>query len=236
MEIKLESPKILLSTTLLVTFLSLALTQASAQVLYDNGAPALGSPNGVGFYADTNSPVETEVGDVFTAPTSGTAAVINFSGIYYGYGAPGTLTPTTTDSFLISLYALAPGAAPSTADTPITSTVSDLTRTFLGLGNSKYIFSFSGVLDTPLTLTAGSTYYLGISDTTSPYEDFAVSATATPTSSTGYAIPAGATDFGAEGSAPLSFSLATPEPKAWALGIMGIIALCVAGSRLRRTL
>src|SRR5476651_1356600 len=89
----------------------------NAQVLYDNGAAAIGSA-GLGFDADTNAFDQTEIGDVFTATKSGTAGVINFGGLYYGgdggtfgtYGDADPGIPPSSETFVISLYATSGGA------------------------------------------------------------------------------------------------------------------------------
>jgi hypothetical protein len=212
-----------LLVTLLLALLSFAGTPASAQFLYDNGSGALGFP-GIGDFADTGDPNYSMAGDVFTAPTSGTAFVIDFAGIYYNGATPGT--PPSTDTFVISLYSTVGGAPDTLISPPSPITLSDLSVETLGLGRTRTIYQFSANLDTPITLTAGTSYYLGITDTTSPYQDFAVAHTAAPgASSNGYSLGTGG--FVATGNA-LAFDLVVPEPSESALIVFGFAGLALA--------
>jgi hypothetical protein len=208
-----------------------------AQVLYDNGAAAIGSA-GYGFDADTNAFDQTEIGDTFTATTSGTAGVISFGGLYYGgdgvfngvdhgtYGDDPEMLPSS-ESFVISLYATTSGGAPDTSVAHLTSTLSNVTLTPLGLGASRSIYEFSGILDTPFTLTLGQSYFLSINATTNPDDDFAVDVTSNPVSTKGYGKSQGSSTFDLSGSTPLSFSLAVPEPKEWAFALTGVAVLWI---------
>ena len=214
----------------LVLFISLFFicVPASAQVLFDNGSAALGS-GGYGYYADTGNPDYSEAGDVFTATMSGTANYVDFAGLYYGGTTP------TTDTFVLSLYSTS-GGAPGTLITQ--SLLPSFTRTLLGSGESQLVYEFSGNLTSSMTLTAGTSYYFGITDTSNPYKNFAVvvSGSVPPGGSTAeYSKVAGtANTFVATGPDALSFELqSVPEPAAWELFAFGFAAL-VLGRRFTR--
>jgi hypothetical protein len=213
-------------------FVALTCITASAQILYDNGSGALGSPNGVGVYADTGSSYVME-GNIITPTESGTAFSITFAGIYYGPNGNGTdVSLPATDAFVISLYS-APGGVPDTTDAPITSVVSNVTRTLLGAGNSQPVYQFTGTLNTPLTLAANSSYVLGISDTTNSYEDFAVDLTNNTSGGTVNIAKLANGSFQTYSDTPLAFSLDVPEPSEWALMVLGAAGLFAAVRRRR---
>jgi hypothetical protein len=216
----MSTPQFSFSVVALFTWLILAGTSAQAQVLYDNGSAALGVP-GTGEYADTGDPNYSMTGDVFTALNNGTAYSVDFAGVFYNGAAPGT--PPATNSFVISLYSTS-GGAPDTLT--VTSPLFNVSSVDLGLGKSRTVYEFSGLLDTPFTLTAGTSYYLGISDTSNPYEDFAVDHTTyAGASSNGYSL--GSDGFVSSGKA-LSFDLVVPEPGEWALVALSLAGLIVA--------
>jgi len=219
--------KISLLVVLLVTFLSFASTPTSAQILYDNGV----GTGGYGYYADVGSTF-SEAGDVFTAGLSGTVNFVDFSGLYYGGSTP------TTDSFVLSLYSVNSGA-PNTLIASTTSLLPSFSRTPVGThttttGGTLTVYQFSGFVQTPLTLAAGTSYYFGISDTSNPYQNFAVviSDTVPAGGSTAeFSRIAGTSTFSATGPDALSFqlqSLDVPEPSAWELLALSCVGLVLA--------
>jgi hypothetical protein len=223
------SLKTLLGATLPLLFLAFASAPAPAQILFDNGSAALGS-GGYGYYADAGNSSYTEAGDVFTPTLSGTANYVSFAGLYYGGSTP------TTDSFVLSLYSTtagAPGTLISSSLLPIYS------RAVLGSGESQTVYEFSGLLQTPLTLTTGTSYYFGITDTSDPYKNFAfvVSSSVPPGGSTSeYSRIAGTSTFVATGPDALSFQLESiPEPGEWGLLALGAGGLFLAGRSARRS-
>jgi hypothetical protein len=231
MEIQMGPLKSSLFLSLLLPLVVATGIHASAQALYDNGAPALGMPNGVGDFADVNDPHYSMTGDVFTAPTTGTAFTINFGGIYYNGSVPGT-PPSISDTFTISLYTVDGSGVPDLSDPVQTSTLSGLARYVLGMGNSREVYGFTGLLNVPLAMTAGDNYYLGISDETNDYQDFAVVHTTAPgASSNGYSL--GADGFVSSGHS-LSFALIAPEPSEWALIALSLAGLVIAGGMRKR--
>jgi hypothetical protein len=243
MEIKMESYKTALLAILLLTFLSFTSSSASAQILlFDNGSAFLASggygSGGYGYYADAGNPpyspanpTYSAAGDVFTPSVTGTANYVSFAGLYYG-----GLTPTT-DSFVLSLYSTSSGSPNSLIST---SMLPSFSRTLLGSGISQTIYQFSGLLQTPLSLTAGTSYYFGITDATNPYRNFAVavSAAVPPGGSTAeYSLEAGTSStFLATGPDALSFQLeAVPWPKGWVLVVLACICLVLAKRCARRS-
>lgn len=246
MEIKMESYKILLPILLLLTFLAFTSTSASAQVLYDNGT----GTTGYGYFADAGNPPYTdanptfsEAGDVFTAGVSGTVTSIDFSGLYYGG------TPPTSDSFVLSLYSTSAGA-PATLIKSTTFTTASFSQTAVGTHDDTEndtfytVYQFSGQLQSSLSLTAGTTYYFGISDLTDPYEDFAVAisdpaSTPAGASDQEYSLEAGTSNtFKQEGPDVLAFQLkgeAVPEPNAGELLLLGGLGLFLARTYARRS-
>ena len=197
-----------------------SISHLHAQILFSNGLAALGS-GGYGYYADTGSPYYSEAGDVFTPSLSGTAYTVNFAGIYYGGVTP------TTDTFVLSLYSTSLGA-PNTLISPVTSTLSGLSRVVLGNGESQIVYQFSGNLNTPLALTAETAYYLGITDTTTSYQNFAVDVTAVPGSTSEYSLVAGTSSNFIPSEDSLAFELAVPEPSEWELIVLGCVGLMIA--------
>jgi hypothetical protein len=229
MSIPAKSRKILSASLLFVALLALASVSAPAQVLYDNGEPALMSSNGFGWQADTNDTLgQTEVGDVFSPTQSGIATSISFGGVFAAGNHPGTF-PSTSNTFTISLYA----GTPDASATPIVNTLTNFTVQNLGIGSMRTVYEFTATLSTPLTLTVGSSYFLGITDTSDPYEDFAVVQTNNAASSNGYYLSSGS--FHAA-SLPLSFALSAPEPSQWTLMPCGALVLLAAGRWARRRL
>jgi hypothetical protein len=199
---------------------------ASAQILFDNGPAVLGNTGGgYGYYADSGN-TQTESGNVFTPTLSGTAYLVSFAGIYYGGSVP------TTDTFVLSLYSTVSGA-PDVLSTPVTSTLSDVSRTVRGTGITQTIYEFTGILNSPLTLDTGTYYYLGISDTTNPYKDFAV-AVAAPTGATSEFSYETTTSSFEPGTDALSFQLSAPEPSNVTLLVLGAAGLLLAAQRTRR--
>jgi len=214
---------------LLLLALVSASVPASAQILFDNGSAALGS-GGYGYFADTGNSEFTEAGDVFTATLSGTANYVDFAGLYYGGNTP------ATDTFVLSLYSTS-GGAPGTLITQ--SLLPSYSRTLLGMGESKTVYEFSGMLQSSMSLTAGTSYYFGITDTSDPYQNFAVvvSGTVPPGGSRAeYSRNAGTSNtFTPTGPDALSFELeSVPEPSEWGLLALGCGVLVLAGKYARR--
>ncbi|MCE0483226.1 MAG: PEP-CTERM sorting domain-containing protein [Methylacidiphilales bacterium] len=97
-------------------------------------------------------------------------------------------------------------------------------------------YSFTGTLDSPLNLVAGTEYYLGITDDDNPYEKFGFEAETTtlgpasiaytyaPSRGFSYPLPGYSFDFEL---------LASPEPSTWAmlLGGLGLLAFWRVRSR-----
>jgi hypothetical protein len=208
---------------------SFALCLRADEVIFDNGAPQVGSVKAAGYLADSGNVTFTEAGNVFTPETSGSANQIDFAGFYLldKSGAP------PNNSFTVTLYA-------TSSDQPTTiissSTVSDLGESSLGTSSDGYtIYGFTGNLDTPFVLSTDSTYYVGISDTTTSYENFALDVTADQGSSPSdieksydmASLPPGFQP----GDGAISFKLVAastvpaPEPSTWALLLAGFTGL-----------
>jgi MYXO-CTERM domain-containing protein len=220
-----------LFVALAVIILAFSCTSAQADDLFNNGAPQVSGVHAAGFLADAGYNFD-EAGNVFTPTESGTVDDINFAG-YYFLDQSGT---PTTDSFTVSLYA-------TSSDQPTTliatSALSGLVRTGLGSSSDGYtIYSFTGSLATPLTISSSDTYYLGITDATNPTEDFTVDDTASPGLSNiekSFDVSAG-TFIGGDGF--ISFDLvgtaAVPEPFTWALLLGGLGLLAFWRTRTRQ--
>jgi hypothetical protein len=211
---------------------------ASAQVIFNNGAVNLANSTET-LNADYNSTTgkTNMVGNVFTPTVGGTVSSINFAGLYFASN-----TVPTSDTFTISFYAVSSG-------TPIalisTSTLSGVTRSLVGTGgfNGAYsVYEFTGILNTPFNLSAGTSYFVGISDRTFPSEEFNVayssgSATSLFEGKLGYG------EFEAEPSGALSFSLSgtitsppasgdTPTMPPWGLAVLALLLFFIAAEFL----
>jgi hypothetical protein len=192
---------------------------AQAQILFSNGAGAVGNNSSDSFSADADF-YRSEAGNVFSDTVTGTGNFIQFAGLYAPY-------PVSSDNFTLSLYATASGA-PSTllASTGITG----LTRSALGTTSDGIpIYQFSGYLSTPISLTAGTSYYLGFSDSDSS-AGFALDPAVVQTAAEAeyYHTSAG---FSAGTSANLAFTVSevvsAPEPSSSALLLGSLSALLV---------
>ena len=124
-----------------------------------------------------------------------------------------------------------------------TSTLKNVSLAALGSGESETIYQITGDLNTPFSLSEGTDYYLGISDTTTPYEDFSVAVSANPEGATTvYSLLAGTAHTFVSSTDSLAFTIAVPEPREWALIVMGGLGLLAGkkaqlppvGIRLRR--
>ena len=164
-------------------------------------------------------------GNIFSPVTSGTVTQVDFAGSYGEYTNPGPI-PTTTNSFTLSLYSVSAGAPGTLIATSLLSNVNRV-DTHSILGGFYELFDFSGIVNTPFSLTAGNSYYLGFSDSTSPYGDFAIAETASPGPATTEAtLYKPSNSFHTETGVSLSFELnSTPEPStlAFLFGGLGIV-------------
>jgi len=197
-----------------------------AQVLFNNGL-TVGSG---GVFDDPGATTFTEEGNIFTPTLSGTATTVVFNGAYLDNPA---VLPT--DNFTLSLYT----GAGSPTGTPVTSTLSGLTRTAIGSNGEGTVYQYSGTLTTPFTLVTSSSYYLGFTNNDSPTESFVLEETASAGSATTEYGKAGGnfTNYSPESLAfELSDTQATPEPSTWALLLGGFGLLAFVRSRTRRTL
>ena len=215
-----------------VVLFTLGKTTASAQILFDNGDPVLGTYS---YNADSGDPSSlTMAGNIFTAPVTGTAYIINFAGSYKFDTLP------SSDHFVVSLSSVSGDAVTGTPDTLITtSNLGNVARTDIGAGSSHEDYAFTAALGTPLTLVSGTNYYLGITDV-GDGEDFGFGLTANPLAFTNeQSFYTGVPDINhVAGFNPdhdsLSFSLSVPEPSQWALVLMsGAVLIIVARYRAK---
>lgn len=212
--------------SLLAIAASLGLSvSAHAQLIFSTA----GSPDYslYGEFADTGDPSHSEyynmAGDIFTPTVNAAANTITFNGTYYDS------TPQN-DAFTISLYSVN-GATGMPGTLLTTSTVVDPSRT-VDPNNSSYYY-YAGALATPLDLTAGTTYYLGISNTTSPgWDNWLVSVNALPGYLTEYSYDQTDGAWVEDPSAQVLFALSAPEPSSWAM--LAIALATFAAWRLRR--
>jgi hypothetical protein len=243
----MESYKTPLLVLLLLTLLSLTSTSASAQILYNNGV----GTTGPGDYANSDpGTTYSEAGDVFTPTfgpigTVGTVNIVDFSGLYYNAALPNG-TPPTSDSFVFSLYLLAtPSSAPSGTPT-ITDSFSSYSRVTANgdihttsSGTQYTVYQFSGFLETPFTITSGTSYYFGISDQNDSDQNFAVdlSSSVPPGgSSLEYSLTTATSTFDGPVDAALAFQLeSVPEPKGWELGVLACSCLVLLRRCARRS-
>ena len=225
--------KSLLVAFLGLTIVALSPNTACAQVLYDNGSPITGS---IGYYADTDNEFGvTMSGIVFNPTSSGAALAISFAGEYYGGSLP------SSDHFTVTLYSSISGGLPDTSTTPAVVSVTDVTRTALGIASSgNTVYQFTGLLSAPLTLTIDTPSYIGITDS-GDGEDFALTLALSPQSTNivSYfdAHGPGSTFYVSNGDSPsdgLSIQLMAPEPSEWALFLMGIVMLLLVGKFRQR--
>jgi hypothetical protein len=209
-------------------------------VLFDNGAAGTTSAT---IAADSNGEVPfSPEGNVFTPTVGGTVTEINFAG-EYGFNDP------LDDNFTLSLYSTISGA-PTTSTLLGTSTLTNFSRTDSGilLGDGFNLYDYSGTLNSPFTLDAGTPYYLGIADTTAipgyPAPGgvgvFYLAESVSPGSANAlYSLGNsevgnhffGPTDF------PVAFELsgtAAPEPSTWALLLGGLSGLAFWRLRTRQ--
>ena len=129
----------------------------SAAVIYDNGA---GATIVEGLGSDVDLP-EFLAGDFVLQPGANTITDIHWTGLYASSNTPGP-----TDSFTIQFFANTSGF-PAISPLFTFSVGNAVNRNALGGG----IFSYSAVIS-PLTLTAGTTYWLSIfNDTTADTDD-----------------------------------------------------------------
>jgi hypothetical protein len=223
----MESYKTSLLLVLFLTFQGLVCNSAKGQTLYDNGSAVLGA-GGYGYYADTGNPSYSEAGNVFAPSLSGTADTISFAGIYYGG------VPPTTDNFVLTLYSTSSNAPDSVLST---STLKGVSMAVLGSGESETIYQITGNLNTPFSLSEGTPYYLGISDTTDPYENFSVAVSANPGGATTvYSLLAGTPHTFVPSTDSLAFTISAPEPSAWSLMLIIMAALGLLLARRRSSL
>jgi len=193
-----------------------------AQILFNDGPDYLTS--GGGSFADTGNNF-FEAGDIFSPTSSGLANYINFAGFY----SIGSSIPS--DSFTLSLYSTTISGGRLVPNTLISmSSVSDLTKTSLGSNrNGIANYEYGGSLNTPITLVMGTAYYLGLSDTTTPYSlfTFAASTNAITQPLTGYSLSSsnGFTRVGSNYSFTLSNIAPVPEPSilTMLLGGLGLL-------------
>ena len=206
--------------------------RAQAQILFDNGAP---NPLGGGFYADTSA-FSTMAGDLLTLPSGGQVNQIIFAG---DYDVPDIgITPLPDDNFTLNLYSttqeepngvIAPGTLISSSQLTIVS------RTVLNPKPNYGVYIFAGNLDTPLTFSPGTEYYLGLSDTTSPYEPFEFTLTATEgPANVEYTLTEEGVFLGGDSGYSFSFELLDiPEPSTWLLLLGGLGLLSLIHRRAR---
>ena len=209
---------------------------ASAQVIFNNGAVNLTNstetPN-----ADFNSTTGNTnmAGNVFMPTVGGTVSTINFAGLYFTSN-----TVPTSDTFTLSLYAVSAGTPTTLIGT---STLSGVSRSLVGTGGfngANSVYEFAGTLYTPFSLSAGTSYYVGISDRTFPFEEFNVAySSGSATSLFGGKLGLG--EFESEPSGALSFSLSgtvvtpasdTPTIPPWGLAVLAVLLLFIAAKSL----
>jgi hypothetical protein len=201
---------------------------ASAQIIYNNGAATYDN----GYSADTATSGVAS-GNVFTATTTGTALSIQFSGLY---GGNFTNTPSTSDSFTVNLYSVTNAGAPGTL---ITSTLlTNESRTIVGPPPSGFqdsFYTFTGNLASSLSLTAGTKYFLDISDDSTPNSGFDFGTSSTGGTEAIYEKESSG-GFFEPGHENLSFqlsasSVAAPEPSTYAMLFGGLLVLVFAVRR-----
>jgi len=205
-----------------VLILALSFTSAQAQILFSNGLDVTGGT--AAYY---------EAGDVFTPTSSGTANYVDFVGIYVTNPA----TPPS-DSFILDLNSTSSGAPDALIDT---NTLSSWSRSAVGTSLLGFtIYQFGGYLNTPFNLTAGTSYYLGFIDTTTPYGAFAMAGTTVPGLATSEYSYSSDTGFVNNPGLSLAFDIgnvaSTPEPASWTLGLCVVALLAVLRARMRREL
>lgn len=106
-----------------------------------------------------------------------------------------------------------------------------------GLDISYNVYEFSGTLNTPFSLSAGTEYYLGISDTTSPYEGFNVAYSTGPATSL-FLGEVGYDEFESAPDNAISFALSgaeaadTPTMPPWGLAVLAVLLLFIAAKFL----
>ena len=199
-------------------------TSARAQVLFNNGSAS--SSSATIYFADTGYTFY-EAGNIFTPSLSGTANTVDFFGAYYENNVP-------SDNFTLTLDATSAGAPGAQI---ATSTLTDLSRTAVGTVAGVTLYSYSATLNTPLTLSSSSSYFLGFTDATSPYGWFGIATTTFPGSATSeYSIessgPINAT--GISLAFELSDTQAAPEPSTYALLLGGLGLLAFMRTRRAR--
>jgi hypothetical protein len=191
---------------------------AKAQILYNSGGPI---NTGGSDQADAGDPSYTAMANSFVLSSSSEIASIQFDGIYNNGAVP-------SDSFSITFYDSSSGNIVTPALD--TLTFSNLTRTNTGsFVEGQTLFQYQGTLSSPLTLSAGS-YYLGLSDSTTPYEDFSFAVNTTSNLGTSYLYQVSSSSWSNHTTTTAIFQLdgpePVPEPSTWAtlLGGLGLLA------------
>jgi hypothetical protein len=172
----MKKPAALLLVTVLCLGAGISVVRATD--LFDNGTVQVSGVKAAGYVADQGSPNFIEAGNIFTPTQSGTADTISFAGFYLLDKTGTSGSNLITNDFTLDLRAVTGTSADYEPGAVIgTSGLTGLMETNLGTSSDGYtIFGFSGTLTnpTPFGLTAGTEYYLGISDGTNDYQIFCV--------------------------------------------------------------
>lgn len=222
--------------TLVTTFVLFAanVSPGHAQLLFDNNPEGSYSSGGLGAMANNPYNVSTMAGDVFKPTLSGTATSFNFGGYFFNDDLSHYVAPNSSMTFTLTLYATS-GGVPTN---PIaTSTLSNVTWT----SSETYgDYNVSGTIETPFTLDASLTYYLGLSgDTGSSDISFSFMSTETPgPADVAYVMNNGVLELApTEVSPSLAFSIegtaAVPEPSSYLMVLIGLGALAFEIGRRR---
>jgi hypothetical protein len=180
---------------------------ARAQLIFSTqGAPDYTGPGESADAGNAPNPADpyTMAGDVFTSTVSATATNIAFGGSYFD-------ASPTTDNFTLSLYSVSANAP----DALLATSVLTASRTIDP--NNGSFYNYTASLNTPITLQAGTTYYLGLSNATVAYADWIVTLNEAPNYLTEYSYDAQNDSFVSDPTAQTLFTLSTPEPSSWAM-------------------